>query len=178
MSDPIPDTNSEPISVTYVISSITTGHAGTEGHLLRLMHNLDRKRFTPNLIVLQKTEWSEALGDEVEPGIPLTTLGFESFKSLTSWKTLRKLVRHFRATKTKIVELYFTDAHFVGSLAAKVAGVPVVISSRRNLGYQYGKKELRLSRFGNRFVNLFLATHEQLPITLLSLKESRDEILR
>ncbi len=157
MSEPTPDQNSEPISVSYVISSITTGHAGTEGHLLRLMRNLDRTRFAPNLIVLQKTEWSEALGDEVEPGIPLTTLGFESFKSLSSWKTLRKLVRHFRATKTRIVELYFTDAHFVGSLAAKVAGVPIVISSRRNLGYQYGKKELRLSRFGNRFVNLFLA---------------------
>jgi L-malate glycosyltransferase len=147
----------EPISVSYIISSITTGLAGTEGHLLRLMRNLDRERFTPQLIVLQKTEWSERLGDELEPGIPLTTLGFESFKKPSSWKTLTNLVRHFRATKTKIVELFFTDAHFVGSLAARVAGVPIVISSRRNLGYQYGKKELRLSRFGNRFVTLFVA---------------------
>ncbi len=148
---------SEPIDVCYVISSITTGQAGSEGHLLRLIHNLDRKRFTPHLIVLQESEWTKRFSSTDEPDVSLTVLGFESFKKLSSWKTIRKLASIFREFNTKIVELYFTDAHFVGSIAAKLARIPVVISCRRNLGYQYGKKELKLSRFGNYFVTHFIA---------------------
>ncbi len=148
---------SEPINICYVISSITTGQAGSEGHLLRLIRNLDRTRFTPHLVILQETEWTKNFKQSGETDIPLTVLGFESFKKLSSWRAITKLASIFRSQKTKIVELYFTDAHFVGAIAAKLARVPVVISCRRNLGYQYGKKELKLSRLGNLFVTRFIA---------------------
>ncbi len=144
----------QPVNICYVISSITTGQAGSEGHLLRLIRNLDRSRFTPHLIVLQESDWTRNFNDSE---IPLTFLGFESFKKLSGWQCISKLAGIFREKQARIVELYFTDAHFVGALAAKLAGVPVVFSCRRNLGYQYGKKELRLSRWGNRFVTRFIA---------------------
>jgi len=144
----------EPINICYVISSITTGQAGSEGHLLRLIRNLDRSRFTPHLIVLQESDWTRSFNDAE---ISLTVLGFESFKKLSGWKCISKLAGIFRDKQAQIVELYFTDAHFVGALGAKLAGVPVILSCRRNLGYQYGKKELRLSRFGNHFVTRFIA---------------------
>ncbi|HSG98647.1 MAG TPA: glycosyltransferase [candidate division Zixibacteria bacterium] len=160
-----------PIPICYVISSITTGQAGTEGHVLRLIRGLDRARFRPFLVSLQRTAWTESFND---PDIPLTTLNFTSFKRPSNWAVIFELRRFFKQHDIRIAELYFTDAHLIGALAAKLAGVGVVISARRNLGYQYGAKELRLSKLGNGFVTQFVANSREVARTIARLEGIAD----
>ena len=162
---------SAPVPICYVISSITTGAAGTEGHVLRLIRGLDRSRFAPHLISLQSTDWTKTFTD---PSFPFTAFDFKSFKIPTDWRIILQLRRYFRERQIKLVELYFTDAHFAGALGAKLAGVEAIISARRNLGYQYTANTLRLSRAGNRFVTRFVANARQVAKVIAS-REGIDE---
>ena len=77
-----PRTGSGPIRIAYVIAAINTEHAGTEGHLLRLMRSLDRERFAPRLVVMQRSAWTEQFDD---PDLPLHVLDFTSFQRPADW---------------------------------------------------------------------------------------------
>ncbi|MDA1179290.1 MAG: glycosyltransferase [Planctomycetota bacterium] len=143
-----------PIPITYVVASMQTSEAGTEGHLLRLIRGLDRSRFSPRLIVLQSSQWLYRVQDD---RVPVDCLEFQSFSRLRDWNCLGRLSRHFRQYSTQIVELHFTDAHFLGSLAARQARIPVVISCRRDLGHQHTSKSLLMTRFANPWISRFLA---------------------
>ncbi len=146
------------IPIVYVISSLNTPNAGTEGHLLRLVRSLDRERYEPRLVVLQHSDWVDEFRD---PAVPIEVLGFRSFWRPTDWSVIWRLARLMRHHRARIAELYFTDAHFVGTMAAWCAGVPVVLSCRRDLAHQYGLKERLLSRVGNCFVTRFIANSKQ-----------------
>ena len=147
-------TTQRPISIDFVISAIFTQHAGTEGHLLRLMKRLKREEYSPHLVVLQDSPWTAAYSD---PETPMTSLGFQSFLRPSGWLTIKKLADFFRERHTKVVELHAADAHFAGGLAAYLAKVPVVISCRRSSGHQYGIKQNMMLRFANRYVTRFMA---------------------
>ena len=143
-----------PIRVSYLLSAIHSPHAGTEGHLLRLIRSLDRSAFSPELILMQRTDWASNFHD---PRVPTTILDFQSFRRPRDWTVVSKLAKHFRQQQTDVVEMHSTDAQFVGGVAAKLSRVPVAISCRRNLGYQYGRREKMLQRVANRFATSFLA---------------------
>lgn len=143
-----------PIRVSYLLSAIHTPFAGTEGHLLRLIRALDRNEIDPELILMQHTPWSDEFQDD---RVPLTVLGFKSFQRPQDWLTVSKLAKHWRRRRTDVIEMHSTDAQFVGGLAARLSGVPVAVSCRRNLGYQYGTRERVLQKIANRFATTFLA---------------------
>jgi glycosyltransferase involved in cell wall biosynthesis len=58
---------------------------------------------------------------------------------------------------TKVAELYFVEGHFLGAIAARLARVPLVLSWRRDLAYQYGIKEKWMARIANPLVTRVLA---------------------
>lgn len=149
-----PRTGDGRIRITYVISAINTEQAGTEGHLLRLIRGLDRTRFAPSLVVMQRSDWTEQFDD---PQVPLHVLDFKSFQRPSDWSVIAKLAAFFRQNRTQIAELHFVDAHFAGSWGAKRARVPVVISCRRDLGHQYGLKGWLMMKLGNHHVTRFVA---------------------
>ena len=167
-----PCTGSGPIRVTYVIAAINTEHAGTEGHLLRLLRRLDRKRFEPRLVVMQRSSWTEQFED---PDIPLDVLDFTSFQRPADWPVFSKLADIFRRTNTQIAELHFIDAHFAGAIAARRAKVPVVLSCRRDLGHQYGIKGKLLMQLGNRFVTRFVANAHVVAREMSRIESARPE---
>jgi len=143
-----------PIPITYVVASMQTSEAGTEGHLLRLIRGLDRQRFTPRLVVLQVTPWLERFSDEK---VPVEVLGFQSFFRLQDWKHVGRLSSCFRRHAAQIVELHFLDAHVLGAMAARLAGVPMVISCRRDLGHQLTLRTTLMTRLANPWIDRFLA---------------------
>ena len=143
-----------PIRITYIISAINTENAGTEGHLLRLLRNLDRKKFSPQLIVMQRSAWTDQFS---EPEIPMHVLDFKSFMRPKDWNIVSRITKLLRDQNPDVVELHFIDAHFAGALACRRAKVPVVLSCRRDLGHQYGFKGTWLMKLGNPFVTRFIA---------------------
>jgi glycosyltransferase involved in cell wall biosynthesis len=69
-------------------------------------------------------------------------------------------IRFLRKESVDIVQTYFHDSTVFGVVAAKIAGVPLIISCRRDLGFWYGEKVPRFLMFANRFSDRFLANSE------------------
>ncbi len=122
--------SSVPIRVIYVIASMIVG--GTQTHLLQMFRFLDRSRFEPALVTLRKggtlVEEARALGVEV------TELGVSgSLRTPGDVGGLWRLARLLRRRRAHVVHGYLLRGNFYGAVAAKIAGVPVVVTSKRGL---------------------------------------------
>ena len=151
---PLECSNLPRIPICYVIPSIDTPRAGTERHLLQLLRSLDRNAFDPLLIVLRHSPWTRKLG---HTDLPIRVLGIRSLWSPASWIGITRLARMMRRHGTQIAELYFVEGHFLGAIAAKLSAVPLVLSWRRDLAYQYGIKEKWMAKIANPLVTRILA---------------------
>lgn len=140
------------IKIAYIIDSLMTDTGGTENQLLMLMRNLDRTRFKPYLCVLHDSEWMQANYKD-----PYFIAGISSFKKPSALLGMLRLARFLKREQFDIVQTFFSDANKAGILAAKLAGTPLIISSRRNQGYWHTKGELAALKFLNPWAQLFIA---------------------
>ena len=140
------------IKIAYLIDTIFSPVGGTEKQLLFLLNQLDRNKFTPILCTLTLSDWL----DHNFAVCPLYVSNITSFKKLDTWNKIWRLSRLLKRERVAIVQTFFSDANKVGILAAKLAGVPLIISSRRNQGYWHTKSELTQTRFFNRWADLFI----------------------
>lgn len=92
--------------------------------------------------------------------IPKHILGYQSVCRPADWPRVWELARVLRQHKTDIVELYSPEAQLVGCIAARLSGVPSVLSCRRNLGYQYGRKALIQTKMTNWNIDRFVANSQ------------------
>jgi L-malate glycosyltransferase len=115
---------------------------GTERHLLQLADGLKRQHYDVsicpihdyNTVMMQR---ARALGIRVQP-FPLKRL----YGISVILRTIQ-LAQFLRRQKPDIVQTYHFVSDVWGSFTARLVGVPIVISSRRDKGF----KETRLHRF-------------------------------
>jgi glycosyltransferase involved in cell wall biosynthesis len=105
--------------------------AGCENHLLTLLpglrdrgYNVTMLALTPphlqdNPFVQQMRSW----------GIPTLTLPIQG---KVDWQILPRLVRLMRQGKYSLVHTHLIHADFYGAVAARLAGVPIICSTRHN----------------------------------------------
>jgi glycosyltransferase involved in cell wall biosynthesis len=148
------------IRVLYIISSLVVG--GAEGQLVRLVTQLDRSRFDVAVCCLSTDgPYRETLD---AAGIPVMTMGFYGFGELWSspsrvLRPLYNLVRFIRRFRPDVVHGVLFWAYVLGTFAARLAGVPAVVTSRRSLGIFKASKprHLFLERVANRLTDVIVA---------------------
>ncbi len=133
--------------VLYIIDK--GGIGGTTSHLTSLMRSLDRERFAPSLCFLIR-------GGEQEPtlrrlGVPITILGLRRLYGIRALGGFLRLVRWIRQEQFDIVHTYLFSANVFGVLAARAAGIPVIISSRREVVDWMKPRHRWAARLANRF---------------------------
>jgi len=121
------------IHIAYVIDTIITPGAGTEKQLLLLIQNLDKNKFKPHLICLRNSEWLQNTNHE----FPVLILDMKSFKLTHIMPAIAKFKRYCKNHNIKIVQTFFRDGNFFGTIAAYLSGIKVIVSSRRNYGGGY-----------------------------------------
>jgi glycosyltransferase involved in cell wall biosynthesis len=115
------------IRIAYVIDRLDTG--GTERQLKYLIEGLDRKRFDPVLYLLRgDSDHHLKLSDT-----PVHTLNVNSLISISGLLKLLSFARTLKNYRFDIVQTFFQDATFLGVLAAKMANIPAVVISIRDL---------------------------------------------
>lgn len=120
------------IRIVFVITGLSTG--GAEAMLLKLLEQLDRKRFTPHVISLT------TLG-EVGPRISALGIGVEALGMSTSRPdvlSFLRLVRRLRALRPDVVQTWMYHADLIGGLAARCAGVSALAWAIRNTNLSAG----------------------------------------
>ena len=122
--------NGGPLKVLLLIDgmeAITAG--GTERQLLQLVRIAKVNGTAPQICILRNTRW---LTEEMA-GCPVRHYDVHSLSSAQGLKQIFGLLRWIKAEKFDILQTFFSDANLIGPLLGRLAGVPVIVGTRRNL---------------------------------------------
>ena len=108
---------------------------GTERQVLQLIELAQRLGYEPRLAVLRGTEWLS----EGQAGCPMYFARVGSMLRPSGWLGCLRLVRWMRQERISLVQTFFVECNTVGPWLARLAGVRVVIGSRRNLNQWHGR---------------------------------------
>jgi glycosyltransferase involved in cell wall biosynthesis len=142
-----------PLRLGYVIRDLRFG-GGTENHLMQLFAHLDRRRFAPALYLLR--EHGELIETVRELDVPVYAGNMKG--SLLSPSLLPGVVaiaRAFRRDRIDVVHTYLPRGELVGSLAARLARVPVLVCGKRGCHYRRGAEAVGC-RIANRLADCVL----------------------
>lgn len=113
--------------VAYCLDSFDMG--GTEFNAVRTAEQVDRARYELSFIALSDRG---ALAERVRAaGIPIHVFPLGGFFSLQMLRSARRLVRHLREQQVDVVHAHDIYSNIFTVPCARLAGVPMVIASRR-----------------------------------------------
>ena len=136
--------SSDVIRVCHVSMSLQTG--GLERLLVDLSRFHDRSRFAMQFVGLSGD--GPPAADIRTAGCPVRVLN-ESVR-IRKLRTILELSQLWRSERIQVVHTHNTYAHFYGALAAKLAGVPVVVNTQHGRGCGKGWKAKWQFRIANR----------------------------
>ncbi len=130
------------IRILFMIDYFKSPHGGTEGQLFHILRNLDRSRFQPFLCCLWPTPW---MRKNIAP-CEKVVLFPEPIAWYSAPFAVARLRNFLRAGRFDIVHTFFPTSNTLGVLAARLASVPGVLSSRRDLGFWETSRDRLLLR--------------------------------
>lgn len=148
------------INIAFVIDFLSDRRGmtgGTERQVIETINRLDRSRFRPILFCLQEFH-KISLWDNLS--LEKHLLNVYSLKSWQGVLAFWSFVRFLQKESVDIVQTYFHDSTLFGVAAGRFAGVPQIISCRRDLGFWYGERVPRSMRLANRFSDRFIVNSE------------------
>jgi len=166
---------SQPVRVLLMLDSVTP-EAGTENQILNLIRHIDRNRIELFVACLED-------GPRLQSVRPFATPLVFPIRRILSFTGIREMLRFRRELarlRIDVVHTFMVRATIFGVLGARFSSCKAIITSRRNLGYWYSPKSLRLFRFLNRFTTRVLANCEgarQAAIRLEGLSPERIDVL-
>ena len=128
-----------PVPISFCITELDPG--GAERALVRLVLGLDRNQWTPSVVCLGPD--AELVGVLRDRGIEVTCLNVTSKRDFGSVLRLR---RELKRTRPQLLQTFLFHANIVGRIAAKLAGVPHVVSGIR-VAERRSKWPLRIDRW-------------------------------
>ena len=126
------------VRILYIIGSLRLG--GAEKQVAELALGLDKSRYEVDICCLN--EAGPLVEDIRQNGVKVAvfdvSLLYGKFNPLSYIHALRHIFgirRYIKERKPDIVHGYLFTAYIVGAICGRWAGVPVIIASRRSLGY-------------------------------------------
>ena len=134
------------------------GISGSENHLRCLLSRLDQKRYLPTFLMLTSGKGADVsfMQELEDAGITVVTMPIAGDLDPV---VLVKLVRWLRAERPMILHTHLIHGDFYGALAACLARVPILISTKHN------DDEFR-TRWGVRILERLLASRAVRIITI------------
>jgi glycosyltransferase involved in cell wall biosynthesis len=119
-----------PIHILYLID-VLGGIGGAEGVLLRIPKLLPKDRYRCTIGTFRLQPDSPVFDQRP---CPIREFPVSRVFGMGALRTALDLRRFIRSERVQIVHTFFESADLLGGLVAKLSGVPVVISSRRDMG--------------------------------------------
>ncbi|GAA5218533.1 glycosyltransferase [Corallincola platygyrae] len=143
------------LNIAYLIDTLGNPNAGTEGQFIKLVQGMAERGHNVRVYALRGSGFlaSGSLGVEVEI-LNVTRMASPA----TFWKMFQ-LGRQLKRQKTQLVQTFFNDVSVIAPLFLKLAGCRVLIS-RRDMGFWYSDKLLKLLRWNRRWVDAAVVNSE------------------
>lgn len=141
------------LRVVHCLDSLGVG--GTELNAVRTLERLDRSRFDAALMCLRA---EGPLRSRLEQaGIPVLEFPISGLLTPSALRQGARLVRFLRRHRVDVLHSHDQYNNFFACMSARVAGVPLVIASRRWSVAHMQRRHLLLNRVGFRFADVVLA---------------------
>ncbi len=158
-------------SIVYFVPQLTVG--GTENQLADLVLRLDRSQFHP--AVWCPGPWGPAGDRLLEVGIAVCRIRLSPRRPVSFLRAIEWL----RAVKPQIFHSYGYGRHWLDVLAARLAGVPAILTSRRNVRHWDAKHRLQWGeRLRNRWTHRVIANSEAAAATCAEVEHVPREQIR
>ncbi len=149
-----------PIRIVFIIDFIFGTTGGTENQLLKILKNLDKKRFKASLIALKNTDWLNKNKNVFECPVFAFDYNIYQHGNPKNLLVIPKVIYQLKKLKPHIVICFYKISYIIGVLCASWAGARNIISTRRDYGlWLDGKSEIFL-RIANRFVKEIVTNSE------------------
>ena len=167
----VPESRQEPIRVLYIVDQLTE-MGGAERLLVKMIRSLPKERFRCSLVTFQ-----------IDRDLPL----FSSMPCDVRILPLRKsydaralrlsleLRRFIRSEGVSIVHTFFETADLWGGLVSHLSRVPILLSSRRDMGILRRPKHAFAYRFVNPLFTRVLAVSEEVRRCCIEVDHLRPE---
>lgn len=140
-----------PVTVVYLTDKLT--HGGTPLQIVELALHLDRRQFQPHVIALSQAD--QVLCERLQrAGISVNVIGQAKWVQPRAAAAAGRLYRGLRRIRPRILHAFLATGNVLGALLGQLAGVPVIITSHRDLGGFDGAHIVRL----NDWIDRHLAT--------------------
>jgi len=161
-------------TIFFLIDSLGV-FGGAEKNLLTITSSLDKDKYRIIVACLQ----GGVVCQEFERcGIELIDLKIKRIYDFNAFLKAIKLVKLLAREKVRIVVTYLESSDFWGCIVAKLAGVPVIISNRRDLGFNLKSRHVSGYRFINNFFDKIIAVCEAVKLSIVNReKVSPDKIV-
>jgi sugar transferase (PEP-CTERM/EpsH1 system associated) len=141
-----------PVKVVHLVTTLNVG--GLEKVVLDLVRCRTRSAFGARVICLDTSGLIAGGFDDI--GVPVETIGTAGS---VPWRILT-LARRLRQLKPDVVHTHNPQANLHGALAARLAGVPVVVHTKHGRGMQEGRLAAAFSRLASGWTSRFVAVSE------------------
>jgi glycosyltransferase involved in cell wall biosynthesis len=119
------------IKVTYIVGSLRD--AGAERRTLELLRHLDRKQFSPSIVLMEQAgierarDWTD---EWFVMGIPESGNSQWAMRSWSFANAIRRTSKQLRTWRSDVVHAMLPASNILGGVAARLARVPVFIGGR------------------------------------------------
>jgi len=141
------------LSVFHLVEDLKTG--GAERVIADIVEGLDRKRFEARVWCL--TRGGETADELLEKGVEVRILGIWSYHNPLN---IIRLSRLLKKEKPDIVHTHGYFASVIGRLAAKKAGLPIIITHVHSTYWEYKKRHLLIERYLSRCTHRIICCSE------------------
>ncbi len=130
------------IGIAYLIDHLKVG--GAQRHLLHVIRNLDRERYAPEIWVGPRDP-GEMAPEFERAGVRVRSFGIDrSLWSTAALTSIRRVAAELRARQVPIVHGYLFEGNALAAVTGRLAGTPVVLTSKRSLD-RYPRFDQRLA---------------------------------
>ena len=128
-SNPAPAT--EPRHILFLFDQLCNLDGGAERSLLKLIQHLP-KRYRASIVTFSESKDPSFL---TKFQCPVRIMPLERAIGWKSLKAAIDLKKYIKSEKVAIVQTFFATSDLWGATVAKLSGCPVIISSRRDMGF-------------------------------------------
>jgi glycosyltransferase involved in cell wall biosynthesis len=149
------------VKLMFCIDFIFGSTEGTENQLIKMINNLDHNKYEIFLLCLRNTPWLEENKLRLKCSVTAFNYNESNHKDPRNLISIWKTVKHMKEVKPDIVIVFFKVSYFLGVVAARLAGVKSIISTRRDYGLWYDDKSLHVLRIINRLLQGIITNSQQ-----------------
>lgn len=162
------------IRILYVVGNFVAG--GAERHLVELWQRIDRTAFEVEIACFRRE--GQFLGEVDALGWPVRELGVGTrIYGPAGVVGLARLARHALDFRPDVIHGYLFGPNLFAAIAGRLAGVPAVIVSKRNVDRFETRRQIAVQRFAHRLATRATAVSEAVADTVVELGVPRDRVV-